>query len=81
MQNKILRITEFKCLKDSINMSSLFKSMNILKIKDIYKLEMAKFMYLYYHHRLPQNFEQYIKPAATHHKYVTRSITNKSFYL
>ena len=42
---------------------------------------MAKFMHLYYHHKLPQNFDQYIKSAATHHKYVTRSITNKSFNL
>ena len=43
---------------------------------------MAKLMHLYYYHNLPQNFDQYIKSTATdHHKYVTRSITNKSFYL
>ena len=82
MQSKILPIMEFKCLKDCINMSSSFELMNILKMKDIniYEHKMAKFMYLYYHHKLSQNFDQYIKPAATHHKYVTRSITNKTFY-
>ena len=53
MQNKILCIMDFKCLKDYINMSSLFKSINILKIKDIYELEMATFIYLYYHLKLP----------------------------
>ena len=67
-------------------MSSLFnvfilKSMNILKIKDIYEFEMAKLMYLCYYYKLSQNFDQYIKSAANHHKYVTRSIKNKSFYL
>ena len=42
---------------------------------------MAKFMYLYYHHKLPQNFDQYIKTSRSHQIYVTRSITNKCFYL
>ena len=40
---------------------------------------MAKFMYLYYHHQLPQNFDQYIESAESHHNYVIRLITNKSF--
>ena len=59
MQNKILLIIDYKCLKDRIKMNSLFKSMNILKIKDIYELEMAKFMYLYYPNKLTLNFDQY----------------------
>ena len=59
MQNKILLIIDYKRLKDRIKMNSLFKSMNILKIKDIYELEMAKLMYLYYHHKLTLNFDQY----------------------
>ena len=32
MLNKILRIMDFKCLKDCIKISFLLKSMNILKI-------------------------------------------------
>ena len=49
---------DFKCLKDCINMSSLFKSTNLLQIKDIYELEIARFMYLYFHHKLPQSFDK-----------------------
>ena len=45
MLNKILRIIDFKCLKDCINMRFLFKLVNTLKIKDIYEFETAKFMY------------------------------------
>ena len=49
----------------------------------MYELKMAKFMYLYYHYKLPRNFDQYIKSAATNHKYVrpTTSIAKKRFNL
>ena len=47
----------------------------------IYELEMVKFMYLFHHHKPSQNYDQHIKSAGNHHKYVIRSITNKSFYL
>ena len=42
---------------------------------------MAKFIYSYYHYKLSQNFDQIVTSAGSHHKYVTRSITNNSFYL
>ena len=48
---------DFKCLKDCINISFLFKPMNILKIKDIYELEMDKFIYSYYQYKLSENFD------------------------
>ena len=47
--------------------------MKILKVKDIFELEIAKFMYSYYHSMLPENFDNYIEYAGKHHDYKTRS--------
>ena len=80
MQNKIIRIMSFKCIKDHVQLNPLFKSWNILKINEIYQLETAKFMHLYYHKHLPENFNQYFKSASKHHSYSTRSISNQNYY-
>ena len=50
--------------------------MNLLKVSDIYQLELMKFIYLNYHNRLPENFNHYFKSAKNQHFYTTRSITN-----
>ena len=55
--------------------------MKILKVKDILKLEIAKFIYSYYHSMLPENFDNYFKHARKHHDHKTRSITVHNFYL
>ena len=65
MQNNIIRIINFKFVKDRINMSLLYKSMKILKVKDIYELEIAKFMHSYYHCKLPETFDNYFKMLVT----------------
>ena len=62
-------------------MSLLYKSMKILKAKDIYELEIAKFMHSYYHRKLPENFDNYFKNASNLHKYNTRSIVNDNYYV
>ena len=81
MQNKIIRIMTFTCLKDRVNMNSLYKSMCILKIRDVHELEMVKFMHSYYHKKLPAAFDEYFKPATIHHNYTTRSTTNQNYFL
>ena len=81
IQNKIIRITNFKCLNDRVKMNKLYKSMNILQIKDIYELEMSKFMHSFYHKQLPEVFNNYFKSADRHHNYVTRSISKKNDFL
>ena len=55
LQTNIIRIMNFKFVKDKTKMSTLFKSIKILKVIDIFKLEIAKFMYSYYHSMLPEN--------------------------
>ena len=71
----------FKFVKDKAKMCTLFKSIKILKVKDIFELEIAKFMYSYYHSMLLENFDNYFKYASKHHDYKTRSITADNFYL
>ena len=48
-------------------MCTLFKSMKILKVKDIFELKIAEFMYSYYHSMLPECFDNYFKYASKHH--------------
>ena len=62
-------------------MSLLYKSMKMLKVKDIYELEIAKFMHSYYHCKLSENFGNYFKNASNHHKYNTGSIVNDNYYV
>ena len=69
LQNKIIRIMVFKVPKDCVKMSTVYKSLNIRQIADIYDLEIAKFMHSFYHHNLPPVFDNYFKSLvslATH---------------
>ena len=76
-QNKILSIINFKCLKDRVKASTLYKEMKILQIKDIFEIEVAKFMHSFHHGNLPCIFDNYYKSVATQHNHNTRSIANK----
>ena len=62
-------------------MTTLYKSINILKINDIYKLEVAKFIHFYNQKRLPKNFNTSPKPTKQFHSYQNRSVTNENCYL
>ena len=68
-------------VQDCVKMSTVYKSLNILQIADIYELEIAKFMLSFYHNNLPEVFDKYFKSANTHHTHNTRSITQKNYYL
>ena len=77
LQNKILRVINFKSLKDRTKMCTLYKSMHILQFKDIFELEIAKFMYAYHNDKLPNNFDGIFNPVQNQHNYGTRSIAKK----
>ena len=81
MQNKIIGIMNYKHLRDRVKMCTLYKSMNILSIKDVYELETAKFMHSFYHRMLPENFNTYFRSSNAQHSYNTRSITSDGYYL
>ena len=88
MQNRIIRTDNFKLLKDHVKMSVRHKAMNILQAPDIFKLEVGKFMHSFHHHTLPESFQSYFTPTTqedvlgkSSHKYVTRSVTNKNYFI
>ena len=60
--------------------NEMFKNMELLKLEDIYKLELAKFMHRAESKSLPENFESYFTRIETMHSYNLRSIQNKTFY-
>ena len=59
VQNNIIRIMNFKFAKDKAKMCTLFKSMKISKVIEIFELAIAKFMYSYYYSMLPKNVDNY----------------------
>ena len=63
--NKILRIISKVTHESAVKNDFLFHSLNILKIRDIYKLELAKFMYKYHSQMLPNTFEKCLNSIAT----------------
>ena len=81
VQNRIIRIMDFKSLTHCIPMNTLCKPLNILGHKDIFELEITKFMHLLHHNKLPENFYSYFRTASHQHTHLTRSITNKKYFL
>jgi len=71
----------FKKLKDKVNLNKLFISFDMLKLEDIYELEMAKFMYQFYNNTLPPLFNNYYKRASNCHKYSTRFAANQTYFV
>ena len=76
---KIIRLMNFKCLKDHVEMTTLYKSRNILKISYIYELEVAKFIHSYNQKRFPKNFNMSFKPTNQFYNYQTRFLTNENY--
>ena len=58
----------------------MFKNMNLLKLDDIRKLELAKFMHRAVNKNLPENFEFYFTRINQMHPYPLRSINFQAFY-
>ena len=81
LQNKVLRIINKSTWKDRVTINALHKSLNILKIADIYNFELSKFMYLYHTQSLPEIFDPYFLPIEQAHHYNTRSKSNQNYYL
>ena len=58
----------------------MFKNMNLWKTKDIYTLEMAKFMYRMHNNQLPETFRNYFIRIDSMHSYNLRSTSSRVFY-
>ena len=81
IQDRIIRIMEFKSLAGRVPVNTLYKSLNILRLKDIFELEIAKFMHSFRHNKIPENFNSYFRTALHQHTHLTGSITNKNYFL
>ena len=62
-------------------MSTLYKDIKILQVKDNFEIEVAKFMHSFHHGNLQCVFDSYYKSVATQHSHNTRSIADKNYYL
>ena len=55
-----------------------FRNLMILKLDDLHKLALSKFMYQYYHDKLPDYFSEFFAVAEVTHRYVTRLRLNSN---
>ena len=76
--NKILRIILFRNLYTPT--SQMYKELQVLKVEDIYQLELAKFMYQLHHNQLPKNFYHSFRKLNTIHQHETRLINSSAYY-
>ena len=82
LHGKLVRLmTLHGPLKDfHFSANEMFKNMQLLKIEDFFKLELAKFMHRAEAKNLPENFENYFIRIENMHSYNLRSVRNKTFY-
>ena len=57
------------------------KSLNSLKIHDIYKLELAKLMHKFHYEMLPTSFKDLFHKTAEIHCHDTRYTTNQNYFI
>ena len=60
--------------------SQMYQELQVLKVEDIYQLELAKFMYQLHHNQLPKNFYQSFRKLNTIHQHETRLINSIAYY-
>ena len=77
--NNIIRAITFS--KSFSSMTALYKNLNILKLEDIYKLELAKFMYQINYKKVPKIFVDLFTSTTKLHHYETRRTRSSNFFL
>ena len=81
LQNKIIRIICNVSKNDRVKNNGLYHELKLLKVKDMYHLEMAKFMYLFQHNKLPRLYHNYFTSTKSVRKYNTRCTSYGNYYL
>ena len=71
---------DFKYLKDFVKMISMYESIKILQIQDIYELEIPKLMHCFHHKKLPSAFNNCYKYPSLQHNHITRSNSIENLY-
>ena len=76
-----MRIINKTTGEDHVKNNALYQKYKILKINDVYKLELGKFMYLYHVNNLTEIFETYFLSIDHAHHYNTRSKSNGNYFV
>jgi len=79
VHNNILRAITYNNYRCHI--SPLYKSLNILKLYDIYKLELPKLIHKFHHEMLPTSFSDLFQKTAEFHCHNTRYATNQNYFI
>ena len=61
--------------------NKIYTNLTILKIEEVYFLEIAKFMHLYHHNKLPELFSPYFNVTKNIHPHTTKSTTRKNYFV
>ena len=77
--NNIIRT--ITCSKKFSHVTELYKKLNFLQVKDVYKLELAKFMHKLFNKKLPEMFQNRFTKVRNVHNYETRNNTTANYYL
>ena len=75
-----MRIINKTTVEDYVKNNALYQKHKILKIDDVYKLELGKFKYVYHVNDLPEIFETYFLFIDHAHHYNTRSKSNGNYF-
>ena len=59
--------------KKVAHVTKLYKKLNFLKIKDVYKLELTKFMHKLFNNKLPEMFQNSFTKIVNVQNYETRN--------
>ena len=81
LKNKIIKIICDISKSEHVKNNTLYHELKLLKVKDMYHLVVAKFMYLFHHNKLSNLCNQYFTFTKTVHKYNTRCTSYSNFYL
>ena len=80
LHNKAIRCMLSAESQHSSN-SLLYKQCGVLQLKDIYRSEIAKFMYRFENHMLPPIFHNFFTKISTIHSHATRSVTKRTYFM
>ena len=72
---------ELSKAKLSDRITPVYRKAQILKINDLYKLEVAKFMHQLSNKSVPISFEKYFVRATSIHRHSTRTSERKDYFL
>jgi len=65
----------------SCHVTPLYKNLNVLKLSDIYRIELAKFMHKLHHGTLHKIYDNFFQNISNVHSYKTRFADNQNYFI